>query len=68
MTARQITAALAALALGAGVAVGCGEDDERSQEPAPGTPATVETGANTSAATGTQPTVTEKSEDSGGGY
>jgi hypothetical protein len=59
MTARQITAMFAALALGAGVAAGCGEDDERSQEPAPGSPTTVETGANTIGSTGTQTTKTQ---------
>jgi hypothetical protein len=64
MTARQISVLLASLALGATAAIGCGEDDERSQEPAPGTPATVMTGAPTVGATGTQPAVTQ-GEDGG---
>jgi hypothetical protein len=58
MTARQITASLAALTLGLAVAAGCGEDDEPAQQPAEGTPSTVETGASTLGSTGTQPTVT----------
>jgi hypothetical protein len=59
MTARSIIAVLAALALGAGTAAGCGEDDEAPQQPAQGTPSTVETGPSTLGSTGTQPTVSE---------
>jgi hypothetical protein len=60
MTARRITVLLAALALALGA--GCGEDDEPSQQPAEGTPSTVETGPSTLGSTGTQPTVTEQSD------
>jgi hypothetical protein len=77
MTARQITAALAALAVGAGAGAGCGGNsggrESREQgnqgeiEPQGGGPATqAEPGPSTLGATGeTPPTVTQES--SGGG-
>jgi hypothetical protein len=68
MTVRQITAALAALALGVGLATACGgggsresvDQSNQGELTAPGSQSTIETGPTTLGATGeTQQTVTQ---------